>query len=290
MNLLSKNRVKLSIAAVFITGLFFNLSPASAQELLKNTLGEIYGKIEKIDKIQENQILSNEEKDIQETEARKDALLKILEITISENNDLKDKLESFNNLPENEQKIKEALIKSLEENLSAYQVIENRLAEIETAIQAKQLASDFKNWRALVYNPKTEKITAFISVLRQKEAVETAKGRLQNIEKNIEKIETAKIFKKGDSEEILKKAADGIENAEIMNDKAEKMIVEILNQELFQKNGFLNKLAIKNIFAKEKTTPTAVRQYVGDSLKQLQITYQIFLDISRLAKEKIGLK
>ena len=165
-------------------------------------------------------------------------------------------------------------------------MIENRLAEIETAIQAKQLASDFKNWRALVYNPKTEKITAFISVLRQKEAVETAKGRLQNIEKNIEKIETAKIFKKGDREEILKKAADGIENAEIMNDKAEKMIVEILNQELFQKNGFLNKLAIKNIFAKEKTTPAAVRQYVGDSLKQLQITYQIFLDISRLAKRK----
>lgn len=288
MNLLSK--IRLVTASIFIVGLFLNISPANAQELLKNTLGEINGKIDRIDKIKGDQILGNEEKDIQETEARKDALSKILEITILENNDLKEKLESFSNLPENEQRIKEALIKSLEENLSTYQIMKERLEEIETVIQVKQLASDFKNWRALVYNQKTEKITAFISVLKQKEALETAKERLQNIKKDIEKIEAAEIFKREDSEEILKKAADGIENAEILNNKAEKMIVEILDQELFPKKGIFNKLTFKNIFSKEKTAPATVKQYVGDSLKQLQTTYRIFLEISKLAKEKIGLK
>ncbi len=288
MNLLSK--IRLVTASIFIVGLFLNISPANAQELLKNTLGEINGKIDRIDKIKGDQILGNEEKDIQETEARKDALSKILEITILENNDLKEKLESFSNLPENEQRIKEALIKSLEENLSTYQIMKERLEEIETVIQVKQLASDFKNWRALVYNQKTEKITAFISVLKQKEALETAKERLQNIKKDIEKIEAAEIFKREDSEEILKKAADGIENAEILNNKAEKMMVEILDQELFPKKGIFNKLTFKNIFSKEKTAPATVKQYVGDSLKQLQTTYRIFLEISKLAKEKIGLK
>ena len=288
MNLLSK--IRLVTASIFIVGLFLNISPANAQELLKNTLGEINGKIDRIDKIKGDQILGNEEKDIQETEARKDALSKILEITILENNDLKEKLESFSNLPENEQRIKEALIKSLEENLSTYQIMKVRLEEIETVIQVKQLASDFKNWRALVYNQKTEKITAFISVLKQKEALETAKERLQNIKKDIEKIEAAEIFKREDSEEILKKAADGIENAEILNNKAEKMMVKILDQELFPKKGIFNKLTFKNIFSKEKTAPATVKQYVGDSLKQLQTTYRIFLEISKLAKEKIGLK
>lgn len=288
MNLLSK--IRLVTASIFIVGLFLNISPANAQELLKNTLGEINGKIDRIDKIKGDQILGNEEKDIQETEARKDALSKILEITILENNDLKEKLESFSNLPENEQRIKEALIKSLEENLSTYQIMKERLEEIETVIQVKQLASDFKNWRALVYNQKTEKITAFISVLKQKEALETAKERLQNIKKDIEKIEAAEIFKREDSEEVLKKAASGIENAEILNNKAEKMIVEILDQELFPKKGIFNKLTFKNIFSKEKTAPATVKQYVGDSLKQLQTTYRIFLEISKLAKEKIGLK
>ena len=125
---ISIKKISLTAAAI-ISGLFFYFAPASAQELLKNTLGEISGKVENIGKIQENRGLTSQEKNIQETEARKQALSKIFEITLLENKDLKENLGAVNNLTDEEQKIKIALLKSLEENRPTFQLMENRLGE-----------------------------------------------------------------------------------------------------------------------------------------------------------------
>ena len=280
---ISIKKISLTAAAI-ISGLFFYFAPASAQELLKNTLGEISGKVENIGKIQENRGLTSQEKNIQETEARKQALSKIFEITLLENKDLKENLGAVNNLTDEEQKIKIALLKSLEENRPTFQLMENRLGEAETLNEIKQLASDLKNWRSSVYNPKAENISIFTLIFKQKGSIKTAGERLQKIEKDLKNYESAEL-KGDDINKLIKKSADGINNAEALNNKSEKMITEILNQKLFTPIGLFSKLSLKNLFS--KNTPATAKKHAGDALQQLQSAYQTFIDIGELAKEKI---
>lgn len=289
------------LASLLPWGLFLPAVKVYAENDLKSVLKEVAGKIEEISELKNNPSLDGETKEKRELQARKEALEKIFNLTLLENQDLKDKLAATQNLNGDQKKIQKALLGQLAENENAYKEMRNRLETIETVKEVKQSAVDFKNWRAAVYNPKVEKIVSFTLAFQQKNALETAANRLEKIKADLKKLEDAQIIKKEDTASLLKKAGASLNEAENLNKKAGDLATEILTEELFpfkpqtnltQTNPEEIQLTSSNQI-NSKTSPKeapSVKALIEESLKQIKTTYRIFIEIGKLAREKINSK
>jgi len=272
--------VKLITLASLIAGFFLIYTPAFAQEELKITLEQIADKIELIKEIKNDDELNWAEKDEKETILRKEILFNIFQLTILENNDLKGKLESLDNLIKEEDDIKTALIKALDENTEIFNLMQLRLEEANSLYDIKNLANEFNNWRSLVYNPKVENIITFTIVFRQKNILEIAENRLEKIKEDLNNLENADLLKDGEVDELLQNAISKIEEAKTSNEKAEKNMITYLNRKLFSKIKFGISYFISS---------SSVKDSVNESLDQVRDAYSIFIEIGRSAKEKVGI-
>lgn len=287
MNLLKNKITKYITAIILIAGLLSPVIPIYAQETFKTVLEEITEKMEQIEGIKNNTTLTAEEKAIEETTIRKEILSKIFELTLLENQDLKTKLADVKNLTEKEGGLRDNLLKMLKENELVYQLMQERLEKAQTLNEIKQLAADFKDWRALVYNPKVEKIVAFILVFQEERILEIARERLQKIAGSLEKLETTNILKKEDTAQLIQKAVKNLDEAEVLNDRAKKIIVYLLNNELSQqiKWGIGDSL----IYSQDSFITTAtVKINVNNSLEYIRSAYKLFIEIGNLVKQKLN--
>ena len=268
MSFKNKEKILTAISAVLaFLGFLFILPSAYAEGNLQSVLREVAEKVGAIGEIKNNLFLNAEERGAKELQARKDALLKIFDLTLLEDGDLKEKLIGVKNLNESEKKLRDNLIASLEENGNAYSEMKNRLEDADSIEKVKQLAIDFKNWRSLVYNPKVEKIISFTLVSLEKNILETANQRLEKIKSDLEKLEGAKLIKKEETAGLLKKSIASLNRANELNHQAKLILLKNLNE--------------------DEEAP-AIKSLVEESLKEIRITYKIFIEIGNLVKARIA--
>ena len=263
-------------ACLAFLGFLFILPSAYAEENLQSMLKEVAEKVGAIEDVKNNLSLNEEDKKTKELQTRKDALSKIFDLTLLEDNDLKKKLAGIKNLNESEKKIKINLIANLEENGNAYSEMKSRLKEANSIAAVKQLAIDFKNWRNLVYNPKVEKIISFTLVFQQKKTLDTAQQRLEKIKLDLEKLEGAKLIKMEETANLLNKAGNGLSRANELNKQAELIFLKNINEDDLRQN---------DAQIEEAATPKTL---VEESLKEIKNAYKIFIDIGNLVKAKIA--
>ena len=273
MKKISKKFQMVIFASLMFSGLFLAWKPIYAEENLKSALKEAVKKAEEISEIKNNGSLSEKDREEKELAVRKEALNTIFNLTILENNDLKNKLESLKNLNEKQEKTRSFLLQSLKENENSFEEMGNRLREAGTQEEVKQLAADFKNWRNLAYNPKTEKITAFNLVFQGKNIIAVANSRLNKIWEDLNEINGADFEWVGS---LLDKAELKIKKSEDLNLSAEKLIIQEINKD---KSWFL----FKKLFYKNQIP--AVKLLMEESGQNIKDAYQIFIELGKALKE-----
>src|SRR3989344_673799 len=270
------------IISLLSWGVFLPLARVYAESDLKSALKEVAGKVEEISELKKNESLSAEEKEKKELQVRKETLEKIFDLTLLEDQDLKDRLTAPQNLSDNQKKSQDVLLGQLAENENAYKEMRGRLETIETIKEVKQSAADFKNWRNTVYNPKVEKILSFTLAFQQKNTLETANNRLVKIKSDLKKLEDAKIIKKEDTSALLKKAGANLNSAGALNKEAENLAADILMKEFFPNKP-------KAVLADPEEAQlnlSEVKELIEDSLNQIKTAYRIFIEIGKLVRER----
>src|SRR3989344_5933246 len=267
-------------AAILTGGWFLSAKIAYGGNDLKSTLREVAEKIEEISAIKNNESLDKEEREKRELRARTEALAKIFELTLLEDNDLKNRLLVLKNLTDEQIKIKDALLKLLGENKNAYDELRPRLESAVILNQIKQLAADFKNWRRSVYNPKVEKILSFSLVFQQKNTLNIAENRLKKIQSDLQRLE--------DASSLLRKAIQELNQAKNLNRQAEELVTKILAEEFFQITPNLDLTNIDNPDELKLSNSPSVKSLIEESLKHIKTAYRLFLDIGKIVREKLS--
>ncbi|MDP3729170.1 MAG: hypothetical protein Q8R26_00220 [bacterium] len=280
---------------------FFLMPPrAFAQEELKSALKEVTEKIGAISDIQDNNALSQKEKDEKELTARKEALSKIFDLTILEDKDLEARLNSLKKLSKEHEAMRTSFLGILQENNNAYIELRKRLETIDSVDAVKQLALDFKDWRTAVYNPKVEQIIIFTLIFREKQILATARDRFTKIESDLEKLEGAKLLKREDTADALKKIENTLLTAEILHTQAQQLGIVLLKEKLDvyinastgTTTPVLDPKATTTIsigFKKEPYDLGSVKVLLEESLRQIKLTYAQLVEVANVVKAKIGL-
>ncbi len=290
-----KKLFKKIIISLLVLGLFLPLEKrAYAEVTLKSLLKEIAEKVTEIADLRKDKTLSSEDRIQKEMSARREALLKIFDLTLLEDSDLKTKLTGIKNLNADQEKIRVKLLGLLTENESSYSEMKTRLDNAKSIEEVKQLAADFKNWRSAVYNSKVEKIVSFTLVFQQKKTLGLSFERLEKIKAELKKMESEDLIKKEDTEKLLQKSLSNLEQAGKFNDRAEAILLIALAKEFFPpKSKIMTKPVtppeMKLTDENNKESPT-VKSLVKQSLLYTKLAYKYFIEIGKIAKEKISAK
>jgi hypothetical protein len=204
-----------------------------------------------------------------------------------EDQDLKNRLLVLKNLTDEQIKIKDALLKLLEENKNAYDELRSRLENAVTLEKIKQLAVDFRNWRRNVYNPKVEKILSFSLVFQQRNTLGIADNRLKKIQSDLRRLEDSGIIKKEDTASLLKKAVQELNQAKDLNKQAEELVTKILAEEFFPIAPNSDLTNINNPDELKLSSSLSVKSLIEESLKHIKTAYRLFLDIGKIVREKL---
>ena len=280
---INRNSVLLVMMGLIILALFFTFN-ASAEE---NAPPENPAAPE----------ISPAEKLKQNTEQKRNALAKIFDLTLLEDQDLKTRLNNLKNLTPAEETAKNALLNLFEENVGSYQVMRKRLARANDSGGIKELALDFKEWRKAVYKPKVEKIVTFTLIFQEKNILAMAAERLEKIKSDLEKLESAKLIKKDDTENLLADAETSLQQAQLLNAQARNGFLALAMKELKNYFGTSTQAILLELKESSKDSPDdktakslSPKELAEETLKEIRQLYKIFIDIGRLAKNKIGLK
>ena len=282
---INKNILGVSLIIGFISLFLFYYPVSAAEKKLESALKEATDQADTISDIINNQDLSAEEKEQKELSARSEALSKILDLTVLENNDLENNLNSFKNLNKNLRDLRDKLLNVLSENKKVYDLIQERLDKASSSEEIRQLAVDFKNWRSLVYKPKTEKITAFNLVVQEKNIIAMAQDRINKINNDFDNLREAQMVKKELLYNLLETANGKIDKASALENQAESLMILTIKRDLFPQNLSLFERFQVKLLSKE-TKP--IQSLIEDSHQNIKEAYKIFIDLSRAIKELIN--
>lgn len=236
--------------------------------------------------------LSEEEKLFKEISFRKETLIKIIEFSLMEINDLKEKLENLNLENEEQINIKNSLISALDENKNYLEQFNEKLLGDISLDEVKNAAQEFKNWREKYYNIIIKKALVFILVLQQKTAIQTADSRLEKIISDIKKLENAKLIKKEDVWKFLISSIKNLTNAHFLNSKAEWLLLKTLRDESSSLTATSTAIFSVDI---SSSTPLVdfeegdeIKLLVEKSLNEIKNTYRNFLEISNRIRKKLA--
>lgn len=269
-------------ATLLVAGLFMPMSRVQAQESsMQSALRGIMGRISAMLTIGGNKELSAEEKRQQELQARKETVSKIYDLTLMEQNDLIARLEKLEGLNETQEKMRVSLTGQLTENENSFNQIRNRLEAAKTADEVKQLATDFKNWRTQVYDPKVRKVVAFTFAFQEKNVIEIARQRLEKISTDLKDRGESLGENKDMAEGLLQKASGNIRNAEELHSQAKILIMVALTN---QANLTNPKTMTKNVANEIARDMSDSKDFTEQSFQNIREAYKLFLEIGKLLK------
>ncbi len=276
MIIISKiNLNKSVIPALIVAGLFLPASQSYAQESFQSSLRGIAGKISTFLTFRKPEV-SPEDKTGQEIRTRREAVEKIFDLTKLEQADLLNRLSGLKDLNDQQKKMRITLTEFVKENNNGLKEIQSRLENTDRLEDIKKLASDFKDWRTLVYNPKTEKVVAFTFVFQGKNILSVAEERLANVRTDLSEHQDALTEKNEDAEIIFKKAESEIKEAEELNTQARNLIMIALNNALNPAKGI--KAAEKEI-ARDIADSKA---FTEKAMQHIRNAYGKFLELGEI--------
>lgn len=275
-----KSLFKIIIVTMVILGLVLPLFALRAEEgepTKIQLLGEIGSLVNELIVLKDNPSLSAEEKENQEITLRKEALLKILALSLLETGDLKEKLKALDLENEEQKKIQNILFVLLAGYEDYYLELKERLLEEELFLgDLKDLTKEFKQWRKENYSKNVALVLNFILVFSEKSALKTADLRLEKIISDLNKLENAKLIKKQDFQELLNASIQHLTQAHLLNKKAKDLLMLTASTTL------------ANLTAAPVDEKNEVRFLVKEALEEMKTAYKIFLEISQGVKQQLG--
>lgn len=198
-------------------------TPVFAQtENIKTALQGIVDSLEQLSKIE----LTNKNKVVAELTARKLALKNILNLVFTEANNLKNKLIKIEDLEDDHLKMRDQLLKELDNQTSYYESLNNRLESNITLPKIKELAMQFKDWRQVVYHPHLQKIINFILISDARDILQVAESRYKNISIELKKVGSTTVIKNSPLFSLLEKAEQSLEEAKELQKATELVILK----------------------------------------------------------------
>ncbi len=265
----------LVLPALILAGLFLPESRSYAQESFQSSLWEIAGKISAFLTFRKPEI-SPEEKIDQEIRTRKESVEKIFDLTKLEQADLLNRLSNLQDLNDQQNKMRTALTEFVKENNNGLNEIESRLESANDLESIKKLASEFKDWRTLVYNPKTEKVVAFTFVFQGKNILSVAEERLANVKSDLSEYQNALREKDEKADGLLNKSDSHIKEAGELNTQARNLIMIALSNSLNPAKG--TKVAEKEI-ARDIADSKA---FTEKAMQHIRSAYNDFLELGKI--------
>jgi len=262
--------------------------------------------------------LSDEEKTLLDIEVRKTALSRILDLSILEANDLKNKLKKLNmkDAPLSSvldySEIRDNFLNRLNGFLAYYDLTQETLNGSLDLEKIKNLAVDFKAWRETEYNPEVKKIMDFVLVFQIKASIKGSDRRLEKITVDLKKLESLKIMDVAKLRPPLEEATTAINMAREANSAANKLLLANLSglytaatssatttpsltQEGITATSTLDTQTVLGITATSTATTTqtdlvaaeetTIQMLIEEGLAKIKEAYKKFIEISNLVKE-----
>lgn len=247
---------KYLVVAIVILGLIMPLLNLRAQEL-----NNVYDGLKAA---KENSELPADEKEKQEAAVRKDALLKILNLSLAEAEDLINDLKALDLNTEEQQEWRDYLIYVLETYREYYEKFKKELTADLSVADSKLLAKGFQFWRKGSYAKHIPLITNFIFIFNEQKILRIAEARLEKITADLGRLEKTTSLNKEEFEQFLDNAKTDLQNAWALNQKAEQSFLDGEN------SGDVKLLA-------------------QASLKEIKNAYKEFLEVSKKVRQLLGL-
>lgn len=207
---------------------------------------------------------------IESPESRVSAILKIIDLSRLEVEDLIKKLSSLENLDKNYSDLRDSFLSILSDYLI---YLDN--AEIEannpelSPDDLKLLANNLKQWRDAKYNNTLKKTVNFIWVLREADLLDTAHNRLDKISTDLKKAKNSRFIKIADLMPPLEKATTLLKEAKMSSKLAHELLFATTTPENYKSS--------------------TLDDVVEETLSKIKSAYQEFFKMNSLIKEMLGL-
>ncbi|MBU6141876.1 hypothetical protein KGO95_02000 [Patescibacteria group bacterium] len=261
-----------ALAALLVLGMLAPAVPAHAQSFpMQSILQAIVGSVSNFLHLGQNTALSAEAIKQQELTARKNTVSQIYALTTMEQNDLQTRLTNLSGLSAAQTAMRDTLLSDLNENAAALRQINDRLAAATDIAAVQQLATDFKNWRTVVYDPKAARIVAFTFVFDEGPILMTAEQRLANVTSDLK----ARAADQA-SLTLLAQAAGKISQAKDLHDQATTLMMVALST-VNDPHAVLT--ADSPALALSARNTADAKTYTTQSLQDIQDAYTLFLKL-----------
>lgn len=240
---------------------------------LKSAKQEVIESVDKLAADQEN------------VEARKAALQKVAEFSITETKDFIKKLSAFKNLSPTYIQLQNFLLDSLE-NLLVFQTEFLKKLEKEglTLEEIKALAVDFKEWREKVYAAEIKKVLNFTLVFQAGNILKISDARFQNISLDLRRFRNSQVIDVGVLQPILESAGTALSAARSFHTEA---LAALLNY--LPAATSTNSLATTTVSLPfgEGTAEIDIKSLVADIISKVKEAYKKFLLMSQMVDKMI---
>lgn len=249
---------------LMITGLLGAGSAFAQSEAARSAREEVLETVDRLAEIR-NAELDPAEKERREVILKRSALEKIVNLSIIETSDLKNKLEGFTGVPEELTALQDQLLIKLESYLTHFRRVNADLKNTRALLEIQSLASNFKSWRESVYNPEINEVLDFILVFQDKAFLKTAEGRLLKFTSEVKKTKLSR----ESYQPLLNEAARNLRGAREANNQALNRLANYLGEPL----------------SDEVLPEPSLRELVEASLTKIRSAYRNLIDLAHLAQK-----
>ena len=202
----------------------------SGQENIKTALQNVVDSLDQLSKIKTT--TRGKAKDAEELKIRKMAFKNILELATAESNNLKNKLIDIERLDEQFLELKDQYLKELGNHGNYYESVNVDLEKQTSLVKIKELATQFKDWRKIVYHPSLQKIINFLLIFEGRDVLQTAEKRFNNVTIDFKKVSGLEVIKNSPLSDLLAEASKSLDEAKKLQSAAELVILKASDNDI----------------------------------------------------------
>lgn len=285
---LANSKFRLLLALIFASLIFIlAVLPASA----KTGVLEVKESVGVFINIKDNTALSSKAKEEKKFATGKDALRKILALSIAEVERLKTKLDDLEieklvaaDYTFDAAEVHEMLSRTLEYYLAYYSDMEKRIEFLSAYEEVRAFARDLKTWREKTYLPGVERLIALDLVLRNKNILRVANIRFEKILSDLRKLKNSKLITYESLDEFLIGATGNLKSAAALDEEATNMLIRLLKASSLKLETGKDS---EGANAELASLYRRINNLVDQSLLRVKNAYRQFLEINSLVKKMV---
>jgi hypothetical protein len=267
---------KLFVITLIATGFFAAGTPFvhAQSEAIKEAREAVISSVNKLSEVGDRN-LSPAEKEKKEISLRKEALERIVTLSILETDEISLKLVTLTkSVPDEFIPLHNIFISETEEYLDYLALLKRNIRTLDSAEEISELAGSLKAWRETTYNPEIKKMVEFILAFQNKLILEKADERLKKINQDIKRL-----GKENSSENLVQQAAVNLEKAHRANESAMEQLKEYIPRTDAELSA-LSEPVPQLMKTQALPEPPTVRERIEDSLLNIRKAYKNFIEIN----------